>query len=239
MKNSGTNRTKENEVAQKKTEPIPLKISERIAGLIVSILLFGFAVNLLINPPFHYTVIEKTDVNQKSNVIEKTKTNSDQSTVIVTLLTAGFVFAIYSINGLRFNKLSVDKVAIDSASSTESTITNPSITINQRRPTENQNILFENFTKIEKKILRTLWLYQNIISYENYEKLWTFTLFDNHPEYREFLKAVGILQEKGLVFEDPDSKQVALDDAGINLMQSTSKSYLETIEFYPFNVVKD
>ena len=95
---------------------------------------------------------------------------------------------------------------------------------------------FLDLSWYEKKILRTLWKYQNSFNHNNYSKLWTFTLFQSHPEYMEFNQAVGMLLKENLIQEDKENKQYALTQNGIQMMRSLSIKDFYDIDYYPFTV---
>jgi hypothetical protein len=113
------NNTQPNEDNPNKKEIKPLEKYEQIIGLVLSLLIFCLAVYFVMNPTYHYTIIEKNSTDNKSEIVEKSNSTetttsvSDQSPVIIALFTAGIVVALFSLNGLRFAKLSFNGASVE------------------------------------------------------------------------------------------------------------------------------
>jgi hypothetical protein len=220
---------------------MPLKIWERIIGFYISLVFLLCAAVLLFHPPLSITITEKngTVVNanmvESSNAIESTRTSSNPSTVIIILLVAGCIFTFYSINGLRFTKISISKNGVEASCNVS--------THNTKNRPDDSNVVgtdnqakeqFQNKSFFERKILNTLWRYQR--RYTSPDEHWTFILYNNHPEYANFQGAIAKLIESELVYFDMNTEQYSLTDAGRELMKASQDKPAEEGEFYPFIV---
>jgi hypothetical protein len=198
---------------------------------------------------------------ESSNAIESTRTSSNPSTVIIILLAAGCIFTFYSINGLRFTKILIGK---DSVEASCNVVTTPetedgfkpikqklSLNVEElenRKPDatnrpDDSNVVgtddqakeqFQNKSFFERKILNTLWRYQQ--RYTSPDEHWTFTLYNNHPEYANFQGAIAKLIESKLVYFDMNTEQYSLTYDGIEFMKKAKAEPAEEGEFYPFIV---
>jgi hypothetical protein len=73
-----------------------------------------------------------------------------------------------------------------------------------------------------KKILATLWRYQNQHFHDDPTKRWTFTVFPTAPAeaYSSYLTGLGELVKAGLVVVSPENNQCMLTGEGIFYIQS-------------------
>lgn len=231
-----------------------LKIWERIIGFYISLVLFLCAAIILFHPPLSLTITEKngTVVNanmvESSKAIESTRTSSNPSTVIIILLAAGCIFTFYSINGLRFTKISLGKDGFSLECAKDGVSHIPLAALPQEvagKPgvPDDSNVVgtgnqakeqFQNKSFFERKILNTLWRYQR--RYTSPDEHWTFTLYNNHPEYAKFQGAIAKLIESKLVYFDMNTEQYSLTYDGIEFMKKAKAEPAEEGEFYPFIV---
>lgn len=70
-------------------------------------------------------------------------------------------------------------------------------------------------TKEERKMLKTLWLYQRTYLLNKENKLWGFTISEAAPDYPEFMLGYSNLSQRGFVSQG-DKGLVFLTDVGIN-----------------------
>ncbi|NMC84424.1 MAG: hypothetical protein GYA58_03975 [Anaerolineaceae bacterium] len=210
-----------------------LKIWERIIGFYISVILLFCAAIILFHPPLSLTITEKngtvvsTNTIESSNAHEQIMTSSNQSTVIIILLVASCIFMFYSIHGLRFTKVSINKDGV----SAECNVSHNSSKEPASGKQENE---YQNKTFFERKILNTLWRYQQ--RYTSPDEHWTFTLYNSHPEYANFQWAITKLIESKLVYFDRSTEQYSLTYDGIEFMEKAKAEPAEEGEFYPFIV---
>jgi hypothetical protein len=190
---------------------------ERYSSGVIGIIFLAFSVYLVFNPPIRQTIVND------SGAIQTTIAYSDQSTVVVFLMTVCCILVFYAINGLRLIKFTAGPISGESESGQGST---PPLEPSPQAENEPASAvvdyihIFDSLTNDEKKILRTLWRYQKLSFQEDYSKRWTFKVFANTPEYPMFLIAVSGLLRKGLVSINPENEQCALTNEGIILMKS-------------------
>lgn len=192
-----------------------LSLCERLTSGLIGLLFLGFSIYLIFSPPIQQTIKNNTDG------VEITRTNTNQATVVVCLLTAGSLLAFYAINGLRFNKISAGPLSGESESGQGSTPPlEPSPVARDQHPRADLPPidLFNTLSDGEKKILRTLWKYQKLTFPEDTQKRWTFKIFAGTLEHPTFLKSVSELLIKGLVSVNPENDQCALTNDGMILM---------------------
>jgi hypothetical protein len=238
-----------------------LKIWERIIGFYISVVLLLCAAIILFHPPLSLTITEKngtvvsTNTIESSNAHEQIMTSSNQSTVIIILLAAGCIFTFYSINGLRFTKISLGKDGF-SLEAKDGVSIIPQVALSKGEFSievagkpgvpDDSNVVgtgnqakeqFQNKSFFERKILNTLWRYQQ--RYRSPDAHWTFTLYPNHPEYANFQWAIAKLIESRLVYFDRNTEQYSLTDSGREFMKDSQVKPAEEGEFYPFNVEGD
>ena len=217
----------ENNLSTESKEEVKLTNSQRYICIFLALLLFSISAVLLLTPPSRSTTVEK------NGVVETTKTKPEQSAVVVFLMTAGVFFTFYTINGLQVTKFSFGQFSAETKMAGNGKMPSPKDT-SQGTTTNSAGISFDRLTEKEKKILRTLWRYQNKLFYGKFETLWTFTLYDKHPEYKEFLIAIGRLLQQNLIIEDPITNQYALDLDGIDLLKSIKDCSEINGDNYPF-----
>jgi hypothetical protein len=71
-----------------------------------------------------------------------------------------------------------------------------------------------------RKILATLWKYQQKHFGRNYAQRWTFAVLPGAREYAQYLSGLSLLVQGGLVVVDPTLQQCLLTDAGIHLCEA-------------------
>ena len=213
-----------------KIEKQYLTAVERCSAAIIGIIFLAFSVYLVFSPPIRQTIVND------SGAIQTTNAYSDQSTVVVFLMTVGGVLVFYAINGLRFNKFTAGPISGESESgqgSTTSLEPSPQVKNEPAMVEVNRVALFDSLTNDEKKIMRTLWRYQRSNFHEEFSKRWTFKIFANAPEYPAYLTAVSELLRKGLISVNPENEQCALTNEGIILMTTIGEK-AENGDFYIF-----
>jgi hypothetical protein len=194
-----------------------LSTIERMVAAILGFIFLGFSVYLVISPPIRLSIVDD------AGVIETTKSYSDQSTVVVFLLTAGCVMVFYAINGLRLIKFSAGPISGESESGQGQTSPLEPFSrakSEQMKADSDPDELFESLPIVEKKIMRTLWRYQRTNFPDNFSIRWTFKVFANTPDYPAYLIAVSGLLNKALISMNPENDQCALTNEGIILMSS-------------------
>ena len=207
-----------------------LTACERCIAGIISVIFLTFSVYLVFSPPIRQTIVNN------DSAIQTTNAYSDQSTVVVFLLTVGGILVFYAINGLRLNKFSAGPISGESESGqgvTPPLDPSPQAINAPERGDVDYVAVFDSLTNDEKKILRTLWRYQKLSFPGDYSKRWTFKVFANTPGYPAFLTAVSGLLIKGSISMNPENEQCALTNEGIILMESIGEK-AETGDFYVF-----
>jgi succinate dehydrogenase/fumarate reductase cytochrome b subunit len=213
-----------------KIEKQYLTVLERWSAAIIGLIFLAFSLYLVFSPPIRQTIVND------SGAIQTTNAFSDQSTVVVFLMTVGGVLFFYAINGLRLNKFTAGPISGESESrqgSTPPLEPSPQAKNEPARSDVDRDAFFDSLTNDEKKIMRTLWRYQRSSFPDDFSKRWTFKIFTNTPEYPAFLMAVGELLGKGLISVNPENEQCALTNEGIILMSTIGKM-AEIGEFYVF-----
>jgi hypothetical protein len=217
-------------MANLKMEKQCLTVLERSVAAIVGVIILTFSAFLVFSPPIRQTIVNN------SGAIQTTLSYSDQSTVVVFLMTVGSILSFYAINGLRLYKFAAGPFSGESENGQGSTSPlKPSreATAELVRANEEHIDLFESLTDNGKKVMRTLWRYQKMYFHDDYKTRWTFKIFANNPEYPAFLGAVSELLGKGLIFINPENEQSALTNEGISLM-SSNKVNADNGDCYPF-----
>jgi hypothetical protein len=175
---------------------------------------------------------EKKDIVAYSGGLVEKQENTvthiqyDWTKLALALLTAAAAFSLYAINGLRFSKLSIGSFEVQAAD-TGDTVPETEVRKAAKRGGRWRKggataPLMEEFSKMadaEKRILRTLWHYQEKI-YPKVNRLWTFKIRSDATEYPEYLLALGKLVKKDIVFVNPANGQCALKANGIRMMKS-------------------
>jgi hypothetical protein len=213
-----------------KIEKQSLTALERCSAGIIGVIFLVFSVYLVFSPPIRQTIVND------SGAIQTTNAYSDQSTVVVFLMTVGSILVYYAINGLRLNKFTAGPISGESESGQGSTppLEPSPQAINEPARTYVDHVaLFDSLTNDEKKIIRTLWRYQRSSFHDDYSKRWTFKVFANTPEYPAFLMAVSGLLRKAIISVNPENDQCALTNEGIILMRSIGEK-ADIGDFYIF-----
>jgi len=87
--------------------------------------------------------------------------------------------------------------------------------------------------RVKNKILKTLWKYQvQFFKDSNHIKRWTFTLGIADSEYNQFMQAILILKDEGLVTQEQKTLQFYLTDQGIEYCKNNESNFGEF--FYTF-----
>lgn len=81
----------------------------------------------------------------------------------------------------------------------------------------------ETFNVMQKKILATLWHYQQIHSKDDITRKWTFAVNFYAPFYPEYLEAIAKLMNTRLISLNPENNQCMLTDFGINFMKQNEQ----------------
>jgi hypothetical protein len=213
-----------------KIEKQYLTALERCSAAIIGVIFLVFSVYLVYSPPIRQTIVND------AGAIQTTNAYSDQSTVVVFLMTVGGVLVFYAINGLRLNKFTAGPISGESESGQGSTTPlepSPQAKNEPARSDVDRVAFFDLLTNDEKKIMRTLWRYQRSSFHDDFSKRWTFKIFANTPEYPAFLMAVSELLRKGLISVNPENEQCALTNEGIFLMRTVGEK-AEIGDFYIF-----
>lgn len=207
-----------------------LTVLERCSAGVIGVLFLAYSVYLVFSPPIRQTIVND------SGAIQTTYAYSDQSTVVVFLMTVCSILVFYAINGLRLIKFTAGPISGESESGQGSTSPlEPSPqAINEPARAEVDHISsFDSLTNDEKKIIRTLWRYQKLNFQDDYTRRWTFKVFANTPEYPTFLIAVSELLRKGIISVNSENDQCALTNEGIILMRSIGEK-ADIGDFYFF-----
>lgn len=77
----------------------------------------------------------------------------------------------------------------------------------------------QEFKEMQKKILATLWYYQQKQFKDDTIKRWTFTVNPFAPDYPEYLEALANLVKIRLVAVSPENHQCRLTSVGIDFMK--------------------
>jgi hypothetical protein len=74
---------------------------------------------------------------------------------------------------------------------------------------------FDALTSEEQKMLRTLWKFQSEYLRQDKDALWGFVIGSGSPDYRQFVRAVHSLMQRGFVKQQRGSGMVFLTERGI------------------------
>lgn len=88
------------------------------------------------------------------------------------------------------------------------------------------------FSEMQKKILATLWHYQQVHHKDDTSHRWTFTISPFDPDYAEYLQAIAGLIKIRLVSVSPENYQCMLTAYGIVFMKENRQLETEENLFY-------
>jgi len=205
-------------MANEDAESVRLTTGERWQAGICGVLAMAFATVLALFPPVRESKVISTPGSTQISQVP-----ADLSSVEIVLFTAGFAFLFYALNGLRLTKFAAGPLSGESGKlegSTKPLAPSPAGLTSPRNKTDNVANVFNSLTEEQKKILRTLWRYQNSSFPNDFSRRWTFKIPATATEYPDYLTAVGDLVKRGYILVNPQNEQSALTNEGIILMSS-------------------
>lgn len=115
-------------------------------------------------------------------------------------------------------KIANPKMTASSTSESQAPAVQPTIAAGQGGEAASRSGQFRDLDFESKKILRTLWRYQQKHFKDDFSMRWTFTVLPNSASYPNYLKGLAPLVERGLVAVPQG--QCALTNEGVIMMDN-------------------